>query len=92
MYILYRELVVKSLTHLFNSVANQSKDNHTIHLLRALPLIHFLRKDSVPNESVLIALKWTAWEDPHLNFEKVYKTMESKAGYVDYSNFTCMYQ
>ena len=80
--------MVKSLTHLFNSVVDKGKDHHTIHLLNALPLIHFLRKDSVPNESVPRALKWTEWEDPYLNFEKVYKTMESKDGCVDHSNCT----
>ena len=80
--------MVESLTHLFNSVANKSKDQCTVHLLCALPLIHFLRKDSVPNQSVPIALEWDSWEDPYLDYEKVYKTMESKAGYVSHSNCT----
>ena len=84
--ILYRESLVEGLTTLFNSVANKGKDHHTIHLLNALPLIHFLRKDLVPNESRVLSLKWTAWEDPYLNFEIVHKTMESKAGYVNHSN------
>ena len=84
--ILYRKSLVEGLTHLFNSIASKSKDHHTVHLLRALPLIHFLRKDSVPNEPRALTLKWTAWEDPHLHFENVYRTMESKAGYVDHSS------
>ena len=68
---IYRELVVESLTHLFNSVAEKSEACYTIHLLHVLPLIHFLRKDLVPNESVLLTSEWPAWEDPYLNFERV---------------------
>ena len=78
--------MVESLTHLFNSVAQKSKGPHTIYLLNALPLIHFLRQDLVPNQSIPLILNWTEWEDVHLKFEKVNRTMESKTGYVDHSN------
>ena len=79
--------MVESLTHLFSSIASKGKGHHTIHLLRALPLIHFLRRDSVPNELVLLSSKWTVWEDPHLNFGEVHDTMEHKAGYVNHFNY-----
>ena len=74
--------MVESLTQLFNSVAEMFKDYHTIFLLRLLCLIHFLRKDSKPNTSVPLTSKWREWEDPYLKIESVYRTMESKHGYV----------
>lgn len=81
---LYRKLAVDSLTHLFTSVVKRRKHNYTIHLLQALPLIHFLRTDSVPNETAVLNLKGAMWNDRLLNFEAVHSMMDHETGYVNY--------
>lgn len=77
----FRELIVKSLTHMFVAVAERKVARHTIHLLRALPLIHFIREDSIPNVAQLLRLPQVVFNDLHLNFGTVYNTMDhSKTG------------
>lgn len=81
---LLRELAVESLTHTFASIADRKKTSHTIHLLQALPLIHFLRKDSSPNETRLLAVKEAVYNDPFLHFTVIHQTMDhSKSGYEE---------
>ena len=74
--VLFRELVVNSLTHAFTVIANKKLPGHTIHLLRTLPLIHFIREDSIPNDSRLLQLKKVVFDDPYLPLRIIHNTMD----------------
>ena len=74
--VIFRELVIKSLTHMFTALANKKSPNHTIHLLKALPLIHFIREDSIPNDPELLHLHEVVFDDPYLPFRTIHNTMD----------------
>ena len=67
---------MKSLTHMFTALANRKLPRHTIHLLKALPLIHFIREDSIPNDAGLLKLHKVVFDDPYLPFGTIHNTMD----------------
>ena len=76
--------------YMFTSIANLRNTIHAIHLLQALPIIHFLRKESAPNETKLMTLKDIRFDDSTLNFSAIHQAMDHyKEGYEEYL-ITCI--
>lgn len=80
---------MESLTSMFALIADRRRACHTIHLLQALPLIHFLREESIPNETRLLTLKEAVYHDPFLHFTAIHKTMDFDISGYEECNSHC---
>ena len=58
------------------------KHENTIHIIRALPLLHFLQGDSKPHGILDISTRHIKWGEPSLYMTTLRKTMEGKSGYA----------
>ena len=56
------------------------KEELTIHLLKALPLLHFLRGDCVPYQQLVVQPTKIKWGDPELQLATVQHLMYYKKG------------
>ena len=59
------------------------KPEVTIHLLKALPLLHFVRGDCTPNEQRVIQPYKIEWLDPKIKLGTVRSTMLYKQRSVE---------
>ena len=59
------------------TMSNKKSPENILHLLKALPLVHFLRKDCTPHQKLLIQPKDINWIDQILNTEMMKITAES---------------
>ena len=71
--------MIESLTGVINLVIRQKQKSHTIHLLRALPLLHLLRDNHQKDVVRPSAIKWT---DPSIDFTATQQLMSSEKGSV----------
>ena len=71
-YIACRNLVVKSLADQLQDVINRKINPTTItYLLKALPLLHFIRKESTPHQPLKLSPREINWKDRVLNFDMI---------------------
>ena len=83
---LYRALVTKSLSTVMKQVIQSIQSNlrcnedFTFHLLKALPLLHFLRNDCVPFEPLVVQPTLIGWTDATLNLDTIRYAMYYKRG------------
>ena len=77
---LCRNIVKKSLTNFMNQIIYLRDVVHTLDLLKALPLLHFLRGDYDRYEQLVLppadVIKWT--EDPTLKLSIMRSTIHSE--------------
>ena len=68
-----------SLTNFMNRIIDRQNDVHTPHLLKALPLLHFVREDCGRNEQlVLLPADIIKWKDPTIKLATMKYTIRSK--------------
>ena len=76
--------MTKALSVLFNRIVkrNKFKVDYTIHLLKALPLLHLLRGDCGPHERIIVRPSAIKWMDPVIDLQPVRYRMEQRKGCV----------
>ena len=72
--------MINSLTAFINQI--QLNESHTVHLLKALPLLHLLRGDCVPHEQYVVRPSVIDWEDPVIDLKSTQQMMTYKKGSV----------
>ena len=60
--------MIKSLIDTMNQIIRQRKREFTVHLLKALPLLHFLRGDCSPRGQCVVQ---PVWLDPDIHLGTV---------------------
>ena len=67
-----RHLVLKSLAELLQDIICRKLNPTTItYLLKALPLLHFVRLESVPHQPLKLSPREINWKDRVLNFDMI---------------------
>ena len=79
-FFLCRDLVTESLNGIMVQFINKCSEDFTIHLLKALPLLHFLRGDCTPYEELVCWPTDMKWREYRLDFAKIRSTIEHKKG------------
>ena len=69
---LCRSLIAKSLITIMDQIISRSKP---IDLLKALPLLHFIRGDCIPNEQLVVQPSKIEWLDDDIQLGSVRSTM-----------------
>ena len=77
-----RSLVIDSLTAIINRIMARQDESHTVHLLKALPLLHLLRGDCSPNEQSVMRPSAIKWKDPIIDLRATQQMMTYKKGSV----------
>ena len=72
--------MIHSLTAFINQI--QLNESHTVHLLKALPLLHLLRGDCAPHEQCVIRPSVIDWKDPAIDLRATQRIMTYKKGSV----------
>ena len=72
---LCRSLIAVSLITIMDQIILQSKPEWTIDLLKALPLLHFVRGDCIPNEQLVVQPSKIEWLDRNIKLGTVRSTM-----------------
>lgn len=82
---LHRHLMMESLTDVIKLVINLKEESHTLHLLKALPLLHLLRGDCTPFQQRVVRPSAIRWDDPCIDLTTTQQVMSScKKGSVIY--------
>ena len=81
--ILCRPLIRDSLIAIMDKVISQHKPESTVHLLKALPLLHFIRGDCIPNEQRVVQSPKIVWLDHDIQLGTVRSTMLFVKRYVE---------
>ena len=76
----FRSLVIHSLTAFINQI--QLNESHTVHLLKALPLLHLLHGDCAPHEQCVVRHAAIDWKDPAIDLRETQQIMTHKKGSV----------
>ena len=79
---LCRDLMMESLTDVIKLVKSQKQESHTIHLLRALPLLHLLRGDCTPFQQCVVRPSDISWNDHSIDFITTQQVMSSNTSSV----------
>ena len=74
--------MIDSLTDIINRVMVRQDESHTVHLLKALPLLHLLRGDCVPHEQCVVQPSAIDWRDPTIDLRATQQMMTYKKGSV----------
>ena len=80
--------MIESLTDVINLVISQKQKSHTIHLLKALPLLHLLRGDCTPFQQCVVQMSATRWNDPSsIDFTTTQQVMSSEKGSAEFISY-----
>ena len=81
----YRSLIIKSLIAVMNKIISMlpDKQEFTIHLLNALPLLHFLRGNCSPHEQRVVQPSEIGWFDHDINLGTVRSSVMLGKGSVN---------
>ena len=74
--------MIDSLTDIINRIMVQQNESHTVHLLKALPLLHLLRGDCAPHEHYVVQPSAIKWKDPAIDLRATQQMMTYKKGSV----------
>ena len=75
--IINRNEVLNALTNIIKCLSQKRKKEYTIHIIKSLPLIHFLRGTCSPRGNVAFNPATIAWEDTALHLGCVRLTMKN---------------
>ena len=70
---------MNSLTNVMNRITDRHNNVHTLHLLKVLPLLHFLRGDCGHYEQLVLPPADIEWTDPEVKLGTIKSTMHSEA-------------
>ena len=70
-----RSLITSSLIAIMDQIISGCKPEFTVHLLKALPLLHFIRGDCTPNEQLVVQPSKIEWLDRGIQLGTVRSTM-----------------
>ena len=74
--------MIESLSNVIKLVIALKNESHTIHLLRALPLLHLLRGDCTPFQHCVVRPSAIIWNDPSIDFTTTQQVISSNKGSV----------
>ena len=74
--------MIESLTDVIKLVIDLKEESHTIHLLKALPLLHLLRGDCTPFQEYVVHPSVIMWNDTYIDFTTTQQVVSSKKGSV----------
>ena len=74
--------MLNAVTGIIKYLSQKKKKEYTIHIIKSLPLIHFLRGTCSPFENIPFNPAKIIWEDSALHLEYVRLTMIHLDGYV----------
>ena len=78
----FRVLVMESLTDVMNHVIRRRQASHTIHVLKALPLLHLLRGDCTVHKQCAVHPSAIVWTDPDVDLQTTNHLMYFNRGSV----------
>lgn len=74
--------MIKALIAIVNRVIGIDQEEHAIHLLKALPLLHLLRGDCKPRQQIVIRPSTIEWTDTDIKLGSIKRRIEwMKIGY-----------
>ena len=74
--------MLNAVTRIINYLSKKKNREYAIHIIKSLPLVHFLRGTCSPFENIAHNPANIVWEDRALNLECVRLTMIHLEGYV----------
>ena len=80
---LCRSLIAMSLITIMDQIISRRKSEYTIDLLKALPLLHFIRGDCFPNEQLVVQPSKIEWLDGDIQLGTVRSIMLFVRGSVE---------
>ena len=85
-------VVTKSLIATMNQIISQRNREFTIHLLKAIPLLHFLRGDCTPHEQRVVQPSKIKWLDPDIHLGTVHsETFYEKMSVIKLHTWHALY-
>ena len=74
--------MIESLSDVMNHIIRRHQESHTIHILKALPLLHLLRGDCVAHKQCVVHPSAIVWRDPDVDLQTTNHLMYYKEGSV----------
>ena len=74
--------MIDSLTAIINRIMVRQDESQTVHLLKALALLHLLRGDSGPHEKYVVRPSAIKWKDLVIDLRATQQMMTYKKGSV----------
>lgn len=74
--------MIESLTDVMNQVIRRRQAQHTINILKALPLLHLLRGDCIAHKQCVVHPSAIVWTDRWVDLQTINHLMYFREGSV----------